>query len=238
MKKDRIIANKLNEFADSMNLPADILNDARLELAKMRATGSVIIPNERGHRKTSINKWRTVFVSFILICIVAIAINAPYGLFKFDQDDYSQESSNYSLTDLTKINISESFDMIDFESLGLDEENSEIEAYSYEKADIIYVTGVEVTVLAAEGTDRLKIYIDNKGGVYHSDVLFFSDEEYASSYNEVIRNDNTFYVMERYQDGEYYTCVYYVNSGIDMYMTIESPNPNKFDEYLLMGSDN
>ena len=216
MRNDRLISEKLNKFADSMQLPDGIIDDA-IGVLRNKA-------KYKTYRKPFFNiKKLSYFIPIalmIIVCVVAL------NMF-IQKNDSEIVDSTYKMNSLTKTNISfyEISDYTDEDIRIIDMEVMSVLCSVYQNEyDEAVLISIIYHIVGDNGTDEITIIYDLDQGL--------TDYSSYKNYPLVIEDITNVYSEEVYDNGEYYTKAYFTIDEVDYYINIMSPAENQGNEYF------
>lgn len=205
MKKNKIIEQKLNKFAQSVILDPNTVNDAAIELS---------LPK----KSNKLSKW--LVPSLASVCII-IAITLFTMFFTPYKNAQNKVIEPYSLNSLQQTAVAN----IDYHAALFSQlDNAEYQQKAYTANGETKVIATEILSVTQNGTSQITVYLDIGGG-----LINFID---YNSYEKQNLGGQTYTSKTNYKDGEYYFYIYYNNKGLDYYITIMSPYSDAAKYYL------
>lgn len=216
MKKDKVIEKKLNEYADSIKLPCNIIYDA-INVMKNAKTRPVM-------RTFSMQRF---FKAAALLSVAAVVLIFALNIFNIIGNTGKIEIVKYNMEDLGKKNIAFSaISQINENILFLDMENMSTSCNLFfdRTTKKTVMVSVKYNIISDSGNDEVFLIADIKNGL--------KEYEHFKSFRLFESEGISVYAKTYYENGEYYTNAFFSKDGIDYYIIMMSPSQGQDKFYL------
>jgi hypothetical protein len=216
MKKDKLIQQKLNQYADGLKLSPAIIEDALVEVRRNRAR-----PAARSSHRGLLAFGAMAAAAAV---ILAFAIGVINNIFN---ENAGPGGAQYALFDLGRRSIElaqipEVNESISY--LQLEEMSSECSLFFDRKTKEAVMVYAKYKVLGAGGADEIVLIADLRRG--YKELNHFKSLSAREIGGKEVR------AIQFYEDGEYHTNAYFSKEDIDYYLIVMSPWSDQGYYYL------
>lgn len=240
MRKDRLILQKLNNYAEACRPPSgSMLNLARAEFAAQKAAARPFSEKVQSGVKFKskplfkLTAGMAAAVVFIFSLVYMMSILPLKGTTPPQGDNEPQQQISYSLSQLSGtptepqlLRDAEGSPLLT--AAGLEGGSFTVTAFEfYHKDKEQPVTAwQQYKVLTSSGMDEVLLIADMGGGL--------KDYQQVKNSVTVYRHDGIemYGTVDMYINGEFYTALYFNYSGTDYYLIIMSPSNYSYQSFL------